>query len=207
MNQVAIGYLEMAACTMKPEEPASAYIGRSLAGLYDSSRLIGNLRKVQQATGKKLKLEKVDLDDVLSQVKSEYSMVPGREVTVRYKPAKGYVMANQLLKDVFLNIVGNAVKHSSGSVSVDILVSKATKGGKDYCLVAVEDNGPGIPDGRKASIFSRAERAAKAMGGGLGLYIVKSLVEGFDGRVWVEDRVDGDHSKGCRFIVMLPAAG
>ena len=44
----------------------------------------------------------------------------------------------------------------------------------------------------------------KAKGSGLGLYIVKSLVESFKGRVWVEDRVEGDYMKGCRFIVILP---
>jgi signal transduction histidine kinase len=40
----------------------------------------------------------------------------------------------------------------------------------------------------------------------LGLYLVKSLVEGNNGRVWVEDRVPGDHMKGARFVVMLPVA-
>jgi signal transduction histidine kinase len=43
-------------------------------------------------------------------------------------------------------------------------------------------------------------------GSGPGLYLVKSLVEGYGGRVWVEDRVHGDHTKGARFVVMLPAA-
>jgi signal transduction histidine kinase len=40
---------------------------------------------------------------------------------------------------------------------------------------------------------------------GLGLYLVKSLVESYHGSVWVEDRVPGDHTKGSRFVVMLPA--
>jgi signal transduction histidine kinase len=206
MNQVVAGYLETAAGMVRPEEPSAAFIGRSLAVLHNSSRLIGNLRNVQQATGKKLKLEAVDLDSMLSQVISEYSLVPGRDVTIRYEPAEGYVMANQLLKDVFLNIVGNAIKHSSGPVNVEVRACRREDGGKCYLEVTIEDDGPGIPDVRKRSIFSRTDRSLKAMGGGLGLYIVKSLVEGFDGRVHVEDRVRGDHSKGCRFIVRLPAA-
>jgi signal transduction histidine kinase len=37
------------------------------------------------------------------------------------------------------------------------------------------------------------------------LYLVKSLVESYDGKVWVEDRVKGDHTKGAKFVVMLPA--
>ncbi len=39
----------------------------------------------------------------------------------------------------------------------------------------------------------------------LGLYLVKSLVDSYGGKVWVEDRVSGDHTKGARFAVLLPA--
>jgi signal transduction histidine kinase len=45
----------------------------------------------------------------------------------------------------------------------------------------------------------------KAKGMGLGLYLVKSLVESYGGRVWVEDRIMGDHTEGAMFLVMLPA--
>jgi signal transduction histidine kinase len=45
----------------------------------------------------------------------------------------------------------------------------------------------------------------KEKGMGIGLYLVKSLVDSYNGRVWVEDRVPGDHTKGARFVVMLPA--
>jgi signal transduction histidine kinase len=40
---------------------------------------------------------------------------------------------------------------------------------------------------------------------GLGLYLVKSLIENYDDKIWVEDRVKGDYTKGARFVVMLPA--
>jgi signal transduction histidine kinase len=43
-----------------------------------------------------------------------------------------------------------------------------------------------------------------ARGMGLGLYLVKTLVDSFGGRIWVEDRVFGDFSKGARFVVVLP---
>jgi signal transduction histidine kinase len=48
-------------------------------------------------------------------------------------------------------------------------------------------------------------RACAASGKGLGLFLVKSLVESYLGRVWVEDRVPGDHTKGTRCVVLLPA--
>ncbi|HTY91449.1 MAG TPA: PAS domain S-box protein [Methanocella sp.] len=206
MNQVALGYLEMALDTLPVNDPVSTYLSRSCAMLLESSRLIDNLRKVQQATGRKLKLEPVDLSVILSEVVAEYMVVPGRDVTIEYTAVTCLVRANRLLKDVFSNIVSNAIKHSTGPLKVFIGIRPVKHNGARCCEVSVEDNGPGIPDDLKDSIFSRSKRGqTKARGSGLGLYIVRSLVEGFNGRVWVEDRVHGEPGRGSRFIVQLPS--
>ncbi len=59
----------------------------------------------------------------------------------------------------------------------------------------VEHDGPSIPNGTN-----------KAKGMSLGLYLVKTLVDSYNGRVWAEDHVKGDHTRGARFVVMLPAS-
>ncbi len=75
-------------------------------------------------------------------------------------------------------------------------------------MVTIDDNGPGIPDEMKRRLFNRFERGTTPTSGkGLGLYLVRKLVEGYGGHVWVEDRVQGDHSQGSRFVVVLPDAG
>ncbi len=77
--------------------------------------------------------------------------------------------------------------------------------GRRYYFVSVEDNGPGIPDAMKDVIFDRFRRGnTRAHGTGLGLYLVKTLVESYGGKVMVDDRVNGDPTKGTRFVVMLP---
>ena len=76
----------------------------------------------------------------------------------------------------------------------------------DYYKVSIEDNGPGIMDDLKPMIFNRRLRGgSKARGSGIGLFLVKTLVDDYGGRVWAEDRLQGDHKKGSRFVVMLPA--
>jgi signal transduction histidine kinase len=73
-------------------------------------------------------------------------------------------------------------------------------------LCSVEDTGPGIPDWIKDKLFTRFQRGdTTAHGKGLGLYLVKMLVESYKGAIWVEDRFSGDYTKGARFVVMLPA--
>ena len=101
--------------------------------------------------------------------------------------------------------MSNAVKHTGAGGHPRR--SGCCKGnGSHYCRVMVEDDGPGIPDDFKASIFNRTLKGTQNVKGmGLGLYLVKSLVDSYGGRVWVEDRVSGDHTKGAKFVVMLPA--
>jgi signal transduction histidine kinase len=77
--------------------------------------------------------------------------------------------------------------------------------GQSYCTVTVDDNGPGIPDHIKEIVFNRMQRGdTKAKGSGMGLFLVKSLVEDYGGKVWAEDRIKGDHTRGARFKVLLP---
>jgi signal transduction histidine kinase len=117
------------------------------------------------------------------------------------------VVGTELLRDLFGNLLGNAIKHSTGNVKVDIDVSVQTVQGQDFVRVEVTDNGPGIPDEVKERLFRKGVRGGtKAPGRGLGLFLAYNIVAGADGRIWVEDRVPGDHTRGTRFVVLLPKA-
>jgi signal transduction histidine kinase len=214
MNQVGIGYLELALKEPGLSEGIKRSIEKALGALTDSSRLINNVEKLQRIGTVKMKLERIDIIQILSDVRARYLGLPGRAITINYAPEKEYpakkcfVWANELLADVFSNIVENAIKHSRGPVTIDIKLGEDTRDGQDYHRVTIEDNGPGIPDELKAHLFTRFQRGVThARGKGLGLYLVKSLVESYGGMVWAEDRVPGDTGKGSRFVVMLPAAG
>jgi signal transduction histidine kinase len=116
------------------------------------------------------------------------------------------VKANELLKEAFSNLVGNAIKHSSGPVEITIGLSKVAEEGSKFCRVIVEDNGPGIPDGLKEKLLTRlCHPFGRANTKGLGLCLTKTLVDDFHGKIWIEDRVPGDHRKGAKFVVLLPA--
>ncbi len=213
MHQIAMGQLELAQDAIKTDGKLEAtdreMIDTSLASLERSARLIDNVRKLQRIRSDGVKNNEISLDEVLAGVIKQYDVLYPEKV-VRIDSAKGphIVKANELLQDVFTNLVGNAIKHSNGN-AVDILVKleDAMDDSKKYYKVSIEDNGPGIPDGMKDKIFNRLQRGeTEARGMGLGLYLVKSLVDSYNGKVWVEDRVYGDHTKGSRFVVMLPEA-
>jgi signal transduction histidine kinase len=117
-----------------------------------------------------------------------------------------YVCADQMLYDVFSNIVDNSIKHSKGNIEINIHVDSVEVENKMAYRIMFEDNGPGINPDLQRRIFDRMFYDGGIMRGkGLGLYLVKVLVGCFHGDVSVEDRVQGDRSKGTRFVVMLPA--
>jgi two-component system phosphate regulon sensor histidine kinase PhoR len=214
MNQIAIGFLELALQTLNTEgaitEKSRFLLEKPVDTLYNSARLIKNVKKLKNAQAGGLAMKTIDLNDVLTSVRDEYLNVPGRDITIRYQPVPGrYVRANELIQDVFSNIVGNAVKHSAPgtALTIGIDVLKVQEQGIDYYVVSVEDNGPGITDMQKIELFSRtAPDGRRYLKSGLGLGLVRTLVDDFRGRVWVEDRVPGDYRQGSKFSVMIPAA-
>jgi len=106
----------------------------------------------------------------------------------------------QALVRVVTNLVGNSIKFTPRGGSIKVLVAEAG----DRIELSVEDTGPGIPAAALPTIFDpyrRAHRSAK--GTGLGLAVVKGMVEQHGGRIGVES----EEGKGSCFTVSLPRAG
>ncbi len=206
MHQIALGYLELAR-DMQADGGGSEYLVRPIEVLQRSALLIQNVRKLQKLKEGVFQTHGVDVSKVLSDVHLEYGISTHKAITLNLNGHEHcYVKANELLHDVFANLVSNAIKHTGDQADIVIDMDVVKEDGSGYCRVMIEDNGPGIPDDLKCMVFNRMLRGTTSVQGiGLGLYLVKSLVESYGGRVWVGDRVSGDHSKGATFVVMLPA--
>lgn len=214
MNQIAMGYLELAIETVKEGGSIDGdnlfLIEKPMETLWSNSRLISNVRKVRREQTRAYKLEIIDIDKLLRGVRDEFIGITGRyvEINIATRHSPG-VKANELLKDVFVNLVGNAIKHSDPgkALTINIYAGVALSNGKPYCKVAIEDNGPGIPDDLKKQLFDlQSLDKARTSGKGLGLSLTNMLVRDFGGRLMVENRITEDYRQGSRFIVMLPIA-
>ncbi len=114
----------------------------------------------------------------------------------------------KLLRMVMQNILSNAVKytHEGGKIHFTATLEK-----KKNLLLKITDTGYGIPKNQQDKIFTKLFRADNVRdkdtdGTGLGLYIVKSIVENSGGKIWFKSAVDGG-SKGTTFYVNLPLHG
>jgi len=107
------------------------------------------------------------------------------------------VTGNEMLDSVFRNLLQNAVQHNDKDLP-EVTVSGSIRDGAVEIRVA--DNGPGVPDAQKEEIFGKGERGLGSGGSGIGLYLVRSLVERYGGEVWVTD----NDPEGAVFVVRLP---
>ena len=208
MNQIGIGFLEMALSRTDLDNDGQMLLRKPLEAMQNSSHLIDNVKKIQRASTGASDMGPVDLGKILGEVVRDYSIAPGRDVIIEYIPVHGcYVMASPLLREIFSNLIGNAFKHSDGPLKVWIKVTpQIMQGGTGYYHVSVEDNGPGIPDNIKQILKDPISPLhTRTGGGGLGLYLVRTLVESFKGTITVEDRVPLERKSGTRIVVTLPA--
>lgn len=207
-NQVAMGSLELLEGSEKLPGELKALASSARTAVEGSARLIDSVQKIQRVASGEYTKERLDISDMINEALREAYKPPDKKVEIRYSGQKGMVVeAASLLKEAFSNVINNAIKHSGPEVVVDISHREAMVDGRRCYEVSISDNGPGIPDDVKEKLFRRFQRGTtRALGKGLGLYITKMLVEMFGGKVWVEDRVPGDYSKGCRFVILLPAA-
>lgn len=119
---------------------------------------------------------------------------------------KEYSSDRKLMLIIFQNLLSNAIKYTPEKGSVELTVAEDIK--KKILSIKVSDTGYGIPKAQQGKIFSKLFRADNikqkdSSGTGLGLYIIKAIVESSKGKVWFES----EENKGTTFFIELPLSG
>jgi signal transduction histidine kinase len=131
-------------------------------------------------------------------MRSGGSLAEGGDCDSADVPEVGVTIDTDRLTLVMVNLIENAVKHarSGGGVFVGVDITD-----RRFVRVTVDDDGPGIATADRDRIFLIGERAATvASGNGIGLALVRLMLERVGGRVTLEDSRLG----GARFVVIVP---
>ncbi|HEV7227474.1 ATP-binding protein [Brevundimonas sp.] len=183
-------------------------LDRLITDISNASRLDAELARDR--------LRPLDLNQLLSEVVGVYRDAPRPDaVPVVFAPG-GPSPARMAGRDgplgqVFRNLIDNALSFSPADGSVRVALARDEDG--EGWRVVVEDDGPGIPADNLETVFERfytSRPKGTAFGGnsGLGLSIVRQIVEAHGGRVWAENRAEvDDRIAGARFTVVLPVVG
>ena len=191
--------------------------------LVEQRRFLATINKetnrLTQLINELLDLDKMEHDelewksvpcDILNIVQNSINvldpLIKEKNITFKFNLPSQNLIANgneDKLKDVIINLIGNAIKFTPSKGEIRITIEKK----KETIEVSIADTGIGIPKDELTNIFERFNRLdnsinRKVTGTGLGLYICKQIIEKHEGKIWAES----SGSKGTKFIFVLPEA-
>jgi two-component system OmpR family sensor kinase len=142
----------------------------------------------------------LDLSEVVTEAVGELEPVAGdHHISVSAPPGAEMKGARDELHRLTLNLLENALRHTDPGTAVEATVERRN----GEVVLAVEDDGPGIPPELREKVFDRFFRGAGDRSGssGLGLSIVRAVAGSHAGTVSLEEPLDG---RGARFVVRFP---
>jgi K+-sensing histidine kinase KdpD len=193
VNTVSLGYAQILGELVA--ERGREMLAKLEGAIMQSVEIIRNVTTIRRIQERSQANREMALDPVIRSELGNH-----RDISIHYAGTNTMVCGNNLISEVFRNLIGNSAKFGGPGVKVWIQVTDEG----DQVTVSVEDDGPGIPDELKPAIFNRFQRGrSRESGKGLGLYISRMIIEGYGGRIWAADRVEREPGKGAaiRFIL------
>ncbi len=174
---------------------------------YRLARLVSNLLDITKIDSgfMQLNLRKTDLVETLREIcefANIYTKAKCIDIVFRTEcPWRQFLFDAEKLGRVMLNLLSNAIKHTGAGGTIAVGLEDKT----GSVVICVKDTGTGIPDDKKKRIFDRFFRVNTSLtreneGCGIGLSLVKSLVELHAGRIWMESKL----GEGSAFYIELP---
>ncbi len=169
-------------------EEVRQYLTRLRQTVRGMEKLTSDILEYSRAGRTPDQITKVDISELLRELSSLLSLP--KAFTLSWEPGMPvFETAKAPLEQVFRNLVGNAFRHhnrQNGSIMV------AVRDLHDFYEFSVTDDGPGIPTESQEDIFAmffKLRSGAQGDGNGMGLALVKRIVESHGGRVWVESTI------------------
>lgn len=192
-------------------EKAQAALDLLVADVARFQGLVEDLLEISRfdAGAIRLNLEDLLLAEFVRQAVSVSSQ-PRTPLTVTERGERLVISGDKRrLARVLANLIDNGRLHGGGDLTIELSEAHGEAEPLSHAWIAVEDHGTGVPLEERSVVFERfarggsAGRRSMSDGAGLGLALVDEHVRMHGGRVWVEDRLDGE--PGARFVIELPA--
>lgn len=186
------------------DEQADRYIGHVITGTTRMRTLIDDLLAVSRVVNNPMERVVVDLNQVVSATLDDLeAVITETNATVITGVLPRVAGETGLLRQVFQNLISNSIKFRRPGVDPEVRIHAGHH--DDGWLISVTDNGIGIEAAYRERVFRMFQRLhgrSEYPGTGIGLALVKRIVERHDGTIWIEDGEGG----GCRVNFTLPAA-
>ncbi len=188
------------------DETGREYAGRVQAGCVRMATVLDDLLHLTQLTQVKMNLQDVDLSAEVTAICDQLRAGnPGRQVRMAVQEGVRVTADRALIRSALYNLLENAWKFTARRDGAAIEFATAPVGDAPTCCY-VRDNGAGFDPayvGKLFQPFQRLHAASEFPGGGIGLAIVRRIIERHGGRTWAEGTVDG----GATIYFTLNAEG
>lgn len=201
-----VGVLALADRSLQQQDLAQ--VGRWMGMIDREARrlieLVHRMLLLARASSAELDRSAISLEELLKEALHALALSRGGRSpeVVTFDPLPQATVDAQLMRQVFINLVGNALKFAGEAVDARVHVSATRRPGA--VVVEVRDNGPGFESERAKDLFQPFTRlhGSGYEGSGIGLTIVRRIVERHGGKVWAEGRP----AQGASFFFSVPAA-
>lgn len=183
----------------KLDERSKDYLNRLKNASTRMGNLIDDLLALSRVGGK-MELEKVDLNELLQEVKDEL-IVQEKNAELKIESLPTINCNKLLMKQLFENLIDNGIKFNEKKPEIEIRCDERKE--KDQYVFSVKDNGIGIENKYLEKIFDVFERLHpldKYGGTGAGLAICKKIVDRHGGKIWAESKL----GEGSTFYFTIP---
>ena len=183
---------------------------RDVRGAFELASSVRDLSRVRDLEENECQAEELHslIEEAITEAKRMHSE-KNAQVTFSKAPGQMTIKGHPMLSRVFAYVITNAIKFdSSPEPLVEVNSEMVVENSMHFWRTTVSDRGRGIPDEEKERVFEKFHRLDTSVpGNGLGLYVARFIVEACGGRIYIEDRIPGDHSKGTNVIVLLESVG
>ena len=186
------------------DEKARHYIEVVSAAAQRMAQLIDDLLVFSRLGRGALRLQGVDMQSLVEEARDlAVAGVPDRRIVWNIAPLPMVIGDENMLRTVWQNLIGNAVKYTGKreAARIDVSVKRSADNGYEF---TVSDNGAGFDmqyADKLFGVFQRLHRAAEFPGNGIGLANVRRIIARHGGSVWAE----GEPGQGAHFHFSLPA--
>ncbi|PKD17074.1 hypothetical protein APR41_06470 [Salegentibacter salinarum] len=172
------------------DEKGLLYINFAVDGAKRMRQIILDLLEFSRVGRTEDKLESVELDDILEEIKHLYrKRIEERKVKIISKDLPVIKVPKSPIRQVFQNIISNAIKYSKEDVHPEITIDFQET--QNFWEFSIKDNGIGIDKeyfDRIFVIFQRLHHRDEYSGTGMGLAVTKKIIENLGGNIWVESQ-------------------
>ncbi|MCF2487531.1 ATP-binding protein [Dyadobacter sp. CY347] len=184
-------------------EDAQYLLTEIIANSNKMGQLIDNLLDFSRLSKQQISVTHVDTDKMVNSVITQLKQLePGRIFNFDIKPLDVATGDPSMLRQVYVNLISNAMKYTSKKESAQIEIGSFTNEG--FCTFYIKDNGAGFDMAyydKLFGVFQRLHSSNEFEGTGVGLAIVQKIIAKHDGKVWAEAAV----GQGACFYFKIPA--